>query len=211
MNQGNPFNLKALVDKWPDFKTVVIRPQEQVRGQGQKECASVFVFAMCPPGARQCGRPCGYRNEMQWQWTGPRAQEPPSLEGSRQAKQIQQGVTRYNKYRRNRSSAGQETVRLQRSGCGARTRELSRKTFCQKGILKNNRFLTGWQEQRLRSKQRKEHPNMCEGKYDNVVCEATSVVSDSLRPHGWQPTRLLCPWDSPGKNAGVGCHFLLQW
>ena len=28
--------------------------------------------------------------------------------------------------------------------------------------------------------------------------------------HRWQPTRLLCPWDSPGKNIGVGCHFLLQ-
>ena len=27
---------------------------------------------------------------------------------------------------------------------------------------------------------------------------------------GWQPTRLRCPWDSPGKNTGVGCHFLLQ-
>ena len=32
----------------------------------------------------------------------------------------------------------------------------------------------------------------------------------NLRPHRWQPTRLLCPWDSPGKNTGVGCHFLLQ-
>ena len=31
-----------------------------------------------------------------------------------------------------------------------------------------------------------------------------------MRPHRWQPTRLLCPWDSPGKNTGVGCHFLLQ-
>ena len=31
-----------------------------------------------------------------------------------------------------------------------------------------------------------------------------------VRPHRWQPTRLLCPWDSPGKNTGVGCHFLLQ-
>ena len=38
----------------------------------------------------------------------------------------------------------------------------------------------------------------------------TSVVSDSLRPNGPWPTRLLCPWDSPGKNTGVGCHFLLQ-
>ena len=30
-------------------------------------------------------------------------------------------------------------------------------------------------------------------------------------PHRWQPTRLPRPWDSPGKNTGVGCHFLLQW
>ena len=37
-----------------------------------------------------------------------------------------------------------------------------------------------------------------------------SVVSDSSRPHGLQPTRLLHPWDSPGKNTGVDCHFLLQ-
>ena len=41
-------------------------------------------------------------------------------------------------------------------------------------------------------------------------CYVTSVVSDSLRPHGLQPTRLLRPWNSPGKNTGVGCHFLLQ-
>ena len=31
-----------------------------------------------------------------------------------------------------------------------------------------------------------------------------------LRPYGLYPTRLLCPWDFPGKNTGVGCHFLLQ-
>ena len=35
-------------------------------------------------------------------------------------------------------------------------------------------------------------------------------MSDSVRPHRWQPTRRPCPWDSPGKNTGVGCHFLLQ-
>ena len=35
-------------------------------------------------------------------------------------------------------------------------------------------------------------------------------MSDSVRPHRWQPTMLPCPWDSPGKNIGVGCHFLLQ-
>ena len=37
-----------------------------------------------------------------------------------------------------------------------------------------------------------------------------SIVSDSLRSHGLQPARLLCPWDSLGQNTGVGCHFLLQ-
>ena len=37
-----------------------------------------------------------------------------------------------------------------------------------------------------------------------------SVVSDSVRPHRQQPARLRHPWDSPGKNTGVGCHFLLQ-
>ena len=41
-------------------------------------------------------------------------------------------------------------------------------------------------------------------------CCMASVVSDSVRPHRWQPTRLRHPWDSPGKNTGVGCHFLLQ-
>ena len=35
-------------------------------------------------------------------------------------------------------------------------------------------------------------------------------LSDSVQPHRWQPTRLCHPWDSPGKNTGVGCHFLLQ-
>ena len=38
----------------------------------------------------------------------------------------------------------------------------------------------------------------------------TSVVSDSLRPFGLWPARLLCPWNSPGKNTGVGCYALLQ-
>ena len=35
-------------------------------------------------------------------------------------------------------------------------------------------------------------------------------MSNSVRPHRQQSNRLLCPWDSPGKNTGVGCHFLLQ-
>ena len=41
-------------------------------------------------------------------------------------------------------------------------------------------------------------------------CQVASVMSDSVWPHRQQPTRLLRPWDSPGKNTGVGCYFLLQ-
>ena len=40
--------------------------------------------------------------------------------------------------------------------------------------------------------------------------ENCSLFSDSLRPHGLQPTGLLCPWNFPGKNAEMGCRFLLQ-
>ena len=43
-----------------------------------------------------------------------------------------------------------------------------------------------------------------------AAAAVTSVMSDSVWPHRWQPTRLHCPWDSPGKKTGVGCHFLLQ-
>ena len=49
--------------------------------------------------------------------------------------------------------------------------------------------------------------------YDMCVCvcvPSRSVMFDSLRPHGLYPTRLLCQWNFPGKNTGVGCHFLLQ-
>ena len=41
------------------------------------------------------------------------------------------------------------------------------------------------------------------------VC-ACSVLSNSLGPHELQPARFLCPWNFPGKNTGVGCHFLFQ-
>ena len=41
-------------------------------------------------------------------------------------------------------------------------------------------------------------------------CLIASFVSNSVRPHRRQPTRLRHPWDSPGKNTGVGCHSLLQ-
>ena len=41
--------------------------------------------------------------------------------------------------------------------------------------------------------------------------ESCSVVSDSSRPHGLEPTRLLHPWDFPGKSTGVGCHHLFRF
>ena len=44
-------------------------------------------------------------------------------------------------------------------------------------------------------------------KSESVIC---SVMSNSSQPYGLQPTRLLCPRDSLGKNTGVGCHALLQ-
>ena len=43
-----------------------------------------------------------------------------------------------------------------------------------------------------------------------LLLQVASVVSDSVQPHRRQPTRLRRPWDSPGKNTGVGYHFLLQ-
>ena len=42
------------------------------------------------------------------------------------------------------------------------------------------------------------------------ACSVNSVVSNSLQPYGVQPARILSPWDSPGKNTGVGCHALLE-
>ena len=42
------------------------------------------------------------------------------------------------------------------------------------------------------------------------MCVSHSVMSDSSWPHELQPSRLLCPWNSPGKNTGAGSHSLLQ-
>ena len=46
--------------------------------------------------------------------------------------------------------------------------------------------------------------------WKHMLLLLSRFVSDSVRPHRRQPTRLRRPWDSPGKNTGVGCHFLLQ-
>ena len=50
----------------------------------------------------------------------------------------------------------------------------------------------------------------CRATHESNLCVSCSVVSNSLRPHGPQPARLLCPWNSPGKNTGAGRHSLLQ-
>ena len=42
------------------------------------------------------------------------------------------------------------------------------------------------------------------------MCVKSLQSCQILRPYGLKPTRLFCPWDSPGENTGVGCHFLLQ-
>ena len=54
------------------------------------------------------------------------------------------------------------------------------------------------------------HMKRCSTSLASCAVLSHSVVSDSLRPHGLQPCRLLCPWDSLGKNTGVCCHDLLQ-
>ena len=46
--------------------------------------------------------------------------------------------------------------------------------------------------------------------YSSPLCVLFAQLCLTLRPHGRQPARLLRPWNSPGKNTGVGCHFLLQ-
>ena len=63
-------------------------------------------------------------------------------------------------------------------------------------------------------------PSLSTWNYHNIVnqlysnikseSESRSVASNSLQPHGLQPTRLLSPWNSLGKNTGVGSHSLLQ-
>ena len=53
--------------------------------------------------------------------------------------------------------------------------------------------------------------NSCQILIEHLLLLSRFVVSDSVRPHRRQPTRLPHPWDSPGMNTGVGCHFLLQY
>ena len=70
------------------------------------------------------------------------------------------------------------------------------------GVAKSRTWLSDWTELNLFIS----YTNT-EKKSDSV---SHSVLSDSLWPHILQPARLLCLWNSPGKNTGVGCHSLLQ-
>ena len=57
------------------------------------------------------------------------------------------------------------------------------------------------------------HKHIAKWQAQNLIaacCLVTKLCRTLLWPHGLWPTRLLCPWDSSGKNTGVGCHFLLQ-
>ena len=81
-------------------------------------------------------------------------------------------------------------------------REKKKKDFYPFLFLENSRPLSP-----LREPQTLSLPWEVRTSYQSVSC---SVMPDSLQPHGLQPTRILCPWDFPGKDSGVGCHFLLQ-
>ena len=63
---------------------------------------------------------------------------------------------------------------------------------------------SGWRSEICRS------PHWSSSFISPSVAQTVSKMSDSFQPHRLQPARLLCPWNSPGKNTGVGCHFLLQ-
>ena len=80
------------------------------------------------------------------------------------------------------------------------------------GVTKSRTWLSDWLElnwiplQIITAAMKLKDTCCLEGKWK----WSCSVVSNSLWPHGLWPTKLLCPWDSPGKSTGVGCHFLLQ-
>ena len=51
---------------------------------------------------------------------------------------------------------------------------------------------------------------ICSQTVNDVLCYVIHSCPTLRDPHGLQPTRLLCPWESPGKSTGGGCHTLLQ-
>ena len=74
-------------------------------------------------------------------------------------------------------------------------------------------FLQIWQKGLLEGKREGTQASLwvgCLALVNVCVCVSCSGMFDSLGPHGLYPTRFLRPWGSPGKNSGVGFHFLLQ-
>ena len=76
--------------------------------------------------------------------------------------------------------------------------------------MPHNSFLYTDTETCIFSKQCPKKKNPLQYGHRTSSLKVTSVVSDSLQPYGPQPARLLCPWDSPGKNTGMGGHAILQ-
>jgi len=72
--------------------------------------------------------------------------------------------------------------------------------------------MSAWMGLSRRRKNNTEHL-MCTQHFAGTlsyVCQVTSVMSDPLRPYGLETSRLLCPWETTGKNPGIGYHAFLQ-
>ena len=83
--------------------------------------------------------------------------------------------------------------------------------LCNKVLLKYKRDRESfWDRHQKRAERVSPDSLQANGIQLLIVVVFCSVMSDSLRPHGLRPARLLCPWDSLGKNTGVDCHSLLQ-
>ena len=79
-------------------------------------------------------------------------------------------------------------------------------------LLRKSGFHWVWDFKILHPQQSKilPTPGLSECRLGVQVCQAAAVMANSVQPRGLLPTRPLCPWDSPGRNTGVGCHVLLQ-
>ena len=75
--------------------------------------------------------------------------------------------------------------------------------------LQHPLFTDLFHSQWIYNEERQEKPSKAERRTSRKIC-VHAQLCPTLRPYGLQPTGLHCPWDSPGKNNGVGCHALFQ-